>query len=275
MPEDNQHQAPDFWAGIARAATGALIFEIPSLMTAEMWTLARVVKPWRVGIVFALLPFLILWLCAASGFRHSKTLADDVADAGAAIAVASAVALIFLTCFGVITTQTSMGDLAAIIVAQVLPGSIGAALARAQFGSEDVERHAKKAHGEWIGGMFSMMIGALVMMVPLSTADEIVVLAWQMGPIRLVALALITLSLMHVIVYTLKETDRDTHNDQGFFRLFFLRTLVGYALVGLVATYLLWTFGRLDDMAFSSALGPIIVLALPGGFGAAIARLLL
>ena len=269
-------EASGLWPGLGKAAAGALIFEVPALLTAEMWELVHMAKPWRLAMLIGLSSLLLLGLTSAVGFRTTTRLRDDVADAGTTIVVATAIAALFLLCFGVVDLNTPPGDLATMLLAPAILGSIGGALARAQFGSEDAQRQAKQRHGLWTGELLFMIVGALVFMVPVAPTDEIVELAWKMGPIRLIVLVLTTLVTMHAIVYTLNLREREgRERDRGFWELFSCYTVVGYATVTLVAAYLLWTLGRLDGLSLQTAIGPVVVLSLPGGLGAAVARLVL
>ena len=273
--QDQDDEPSGFWPGLGRAGAAALVFEAPALLTAEMWQLAGTTEPWRLALLFGLLPPLLMWLNGASGFRPSAGFVEDLIDACSSIAVASTVAIVFLACFGILTLESPPSDMAAMVVAMAIPGSVGAALSRAQFGDGDAETEAKNRHGIWLGEVLFMIVGSLVLMLPVAPTDEIVGLAWKMGPTRLAVLAGIILALMHAIVYELKKEDDEHEEERGFWALFMVYTVVGYAVVAVIAAFLLWSFGRLDGLDPRTALRPVIVLSLPGGIGAAIARLLL
>jgi uncharacterized membrane protein len=51
-------------------------------------------------------------------------------------------------------------------------------------------------------------------------------------------------------------------------------TLVGYTIALFISVYMLWTFGRTDDMPLSQVLQATMVLGFPAALGAGAARLI-
>ncbi|MDW9769340.1 TIGR02587 family membrane protein [Sinorhizobium meliloti] len=265
----------EFWIGLGRAFAGALIFAVPVLMTMEAWALGFHLHPLRLALLLvATVPTLVL-LHKYGGFRKSVGLRDRIADAFVALLVAAIAASAILFTFGIVDADMPLREIVGKVAVQIVPGSLGASLARAQLGPSPLEGDAVPEPA-YAGELFLMVVGALFLSVNIAPTEEVILIAYKMNPWHEIALALGTLGLMHVFVYELEF--RGTHNPEpgaGFVNIFFRYTIVGYCLVILVNFYILWTFGRTDGVGFSETLSAVVVLSFPGALGAAVARLIL
>ena len=101
-------------------------------------------------------------------------------------------------------------------------------------------------------------------------------LAYTMQPWQEVALALLSLALMQAFVYAVGSSGGSRPRPGAtFWSLFVHSAVAGYAVVLLIALYLLWTFGRTDGTGFAATLSGCVVLGFPCAIGAAAARLIL
>lgn len=265
----------EFWIGLGRAFAGALIFAVPVLMTMEAWALGFHLHPLRLALLLAVtVPTLVL-LQKYGGFRQTTALRDRIADAFVAILVAAVAAVSVLLIFGIVTWDMPPREVIGKIAVQVVPGSLGASLARAQLGPSPLEEDEISEPG-YAGELFLMVVGALFLSVNIAPTEEVVLIAYKMNPWQEITLVVVTLALMHAFVYEFEF--RGTHNPEpgaGFLSIFFRYAIVGYVLVMLVNLYILWTFGRVDGAGFSETLSAVVVLSFPGALGAAVARLIL
>ncbi|EKE44898.1 hypothetical protein OCGS_0933 [Oceaniovalibus guishaninsula JLT2003] len=266
-----------FMVDVGRAGAGSLLFSLPILMTMEMWDLGFLIGAERLALLFVVLPILLTGLSRVGGFRLTATLGDDIADAFVAIAVALVVSTAILLLFGLIGPDVPLHESVGKVMIQTVPGSIGAMLAQNQFDSEAVH-YERDQRGQTYGGqIFLMVVGAIFLSLSVAPTDEIVVLAHEMGVGHDIATVLFTLLLMHVFVYSLeiRGSKASEIGRLGARTLFFRYTVVGYALVLCVSLYLLWTFGRIDNASVQTVISLTAIVAIPGGIGAAVARLIL
>lgn len=265
----------EFWIGLGRAFAGALIFGVPVLMTMEAWALGFHLHPLRLALLLAVtVPTLIL-LHKYGGFRHTIALRDRIADAFVAVLVAAVAAIVVLYIFGIVHADMPFREVIGKVAVQVVPGSLGASLARAQLGASPLEEDDIPEPG-YAGELFLMVVGALFLSVNIAPTEEVVLIAYKMTAWHEIALVVMTIALMHGFVYEFEF--RGSHNPEpgaGFVSIFFRYAVVGYVLVMLVNLYILWSFGRTDGAGFSETLSAVVVLSFPGALGAAIARLIL
>ncbi len=266
-----------FFVGLARAFAGALIFALPMLMTMEMWSIGFYIEPFRLALLLLLLIPLLTGLSFFSGFRKTTGLADEVVDSFVAVAVAVAMAVVILTIFGVVDATMSPREIIGKIALQVFPASIGAVLATDQLsGEEDLDREQKERRNSYPAELLMMGAGALFLGLNIAPTEEIVLLSYMMSPWQEIALVVLSLVLMHGFVYAVGFSGApEVPRHVPFLSLFLRFTLVGYALVLVIALYLLWTFGRTDGTGLQEIISAVVVLGFPCAIGAAAARIVL
>jgi putative integral membrane protein (TIGR02587 family) len=277
--EAKQRHTRRFRVGLARAFGGALFFALPLLMTMEMWSIAAYINPFRLALLLiAFIPILIR-LSYHVGFEPTFDFKEDAVDAFVAYAVGFTTAALILLLLNVLHAGMSIDELFDKVALQSVPASIGAMLAQSQLGATGEDRkeeEARRPENSYWNELFLMMTGALFVSLNLVPTEEIERLAYMMTEWHTVAVVLFTLGLMHAFVYVVEFRGQHQRDPASTVWGVFLRyTVAGYALVFLVSLYLLWTLGQTDALSAHQIITTSIVLALPGGVGAAGARLIL
>ncbi len=265
-----------FLTGVARAFGGAIIFALPLFMTMEMWWLGFSIDPARLLLLLVLLLPLLVGLSHFVGFEDTFDWHDDVIDAFVACAVGYLAAIPVLVLFGVITREMSAGELVGTVALQAIPGSIGALLAQSQLGSPSARERKDKRQDTYAGECFFMATGALFLSFNVAPTEEVVLISYKMTPWHALAVAGVSIVLMHAFVYSVgfqghAEIPEGAHWSGVFVRY----TIVGYALCLLISVYILWTFGRTAGLSLEGSVMAAVVLAFPAAIGAAAARLIL
>jgi putative integral membrane protein (TIGR02587 family) len=266
------------WAyvkGLGRVSAGAILFSLPLLMTMEMWWLGFYLE--RIPLVqFILVNFLVLvGLARVSGFEKTSGWGEDIMDAFAAYSVAAAWSFAILWMIGVIEADQSAGEIVGKVALQSVPAGFGAMLASKQLGSrEGGGDDAERARASYFGQLFLMLAGALFLGFNLAPTEEMILISFQMSPVQSILLVLISIMLLHAIVYTVGFKGQETPvGPTGFWGIFMRFTITGYAIAAATALYLLWTFGRIEGTSITQVVAMVAVLAFPGAIGAAVARL--
>jgi len=260
--------------GLVRAAGGAIIFALPILMTLEMWSLGFTIEPARLLLLLVLLLPTLALLSYHAGFETTATWRDDVIDAVVAYGIGFCASAAVLWLLGVITSATSAQDAVGKVAVQTVPASIGAMLARTILAGEhaDADRRAQTTYG---GEIFLMAIGALFLAFSVAPTSEVLLIAFALSPGKTIALALVSLVLMHAFVYAAEFRGQVARAGHVSAAAEFLRlTVPGYAVALVASGYLLWTFGRSDGLHAAEFARAAIVLAFPASIGAAAARLI-
>lgn len=266
----------DYLIALARAFGGAVIFGLPLLMTMEMWSLGFTMDRLRLALFLAAMLPVLSALAYYAGFEENSGWLDCLLSALAAYAVAVLAAALILTLLGLLKPGMSADEVIGKIALQAVPGSIGAMLARSQFGQRTTEDTEGRRLDCYRGEVFLAAVGALFMAFNVAPTEEVVLIAQTITGWHAVGIVVTSLVLMHAFVYSVNfrgETElaslRETASE-------FLRaTVVIYVLTLVICLFVLWTFGRTDGLARLEVLIEAVVLAFPGAIGAAAARLIL
>ncbi|MDY6924448.1 MAG: TIGR02587 family membrane protein [Pseudomonadota bacterium] len=259
---------------LARAFGGALLFSLPLLMTMEMWWAGFVLGGLQLTVFLLVGLPLLLGLAFYAGFsaRH-RGLGHALLDTLVALAVGFLTAAVVLTLFGVFEPGAPPRQIAGQLVLQAVAGAMGALLAGRQLsagrGEADV---GDEDQATYPGELFLMVAGALFLALNMAPTEEMILIAYRMSPIHVAALILVSIGVMHAIVYRVGFAGQEVHDRP--LTAFVHYTLAGYGLVLLTSLYVLWVFGRTDGHGLGELVDAVVVLSFPGAIGAAAARLL-
>lgn len=257
---------------LARAFGGALLFSLPLLMTMEMWWAGFTLDGVRLGVFLLVALPLLVGLAFYAGFSAGhRGLGHAALDALVALAVGFLTAGLVLSLFGVFEPGAPPQQTAGQLLLQAVAGAMGALLAGRQLsaGRDDI---GDEDQASYPGELFLMVAGALFLALNMAPTEEMVLIAFRMDPLQVAALLLLSIGLMHAIVYRVGFAGQEVHDRPLV--AFVHYTLAGYGLVLLTSLYVLWIFGRTQGAGVGEIVDAVVVLSFPGAIGAAAARLL-
>ena len=204
----------------------------------------------------------------------------ETTDALSAYGIGFVTSAVTLFLFGVVDLTDAPPDVVGKIALEAVPAAFGAVIAQSQMGQRSGARQRQKAErerhvGYW-GELFLMACGAVYLALSVAPTQEMVLIAFKMNPGRAVALAGVSVGLLHAFVYALQFSGQESAppGTPGW-SLLLRFTVVGYAIALLFSAYILWTFGRFDGTSPAWMIAESVVLGLPASVGAAAARLIL
>lgn len=263
-----------FVTGLGRGVAGALFLALPMLMTMEMWHLGFSMARERLFLLLLLdIPLLIL-LAHRIGFEETFGWREAIRDAAIAYGIGILTSLVVLTALGLLRGGMPASELSGKVALQSVPASIGAMLGRSQLGHDDDDTGTKET--SYAGELLLMAAGALFLSLNIAPTDEMMVLAYKMTVWHALAVALISIALMHGFVYAVSFTGGHELSPQTPWWHAFVRfTLPGYVIALAINIFALWIFERLGGSAPVEVALSVIVLGFPAALGAAAARLIL
>ena len=265
-----------FFVGLARAFGGAIFFSLPLLMTMEMWWLGFYMGRLRLVLFMVLMIPLLIGLDHFAGFKETSTWREDVIDGMVAYGVGMVASAFVLSLFDVIAVGMPPNEIIGKVTLQAVPASFGAVLASSQLGGKGGAKEKKQDEAGYGTELFFMMAGAVFLAFNVAPTEEMILIAYKMTPWHAIALAIVSLLLMHAFVYAVDFKGEEAIPPGTPWWSIVLRfTIVGYAIALLVSAYVLWTFGRYEGHAIGMYLRQAIVLGFPASIGAAAARLVL
>jgi putative integral membrane protein (TIGR02587 family) len=261
---------------LARAFGGAIIFCLPLLMTMEMWWLGFYMDRLRLALFIVLVfPFLV-GLSYHAGFEETFNWREDVADALIAYAIGFLASATILAMLGLLDSTMSFDEAIGTISLQAVPASMGAVLARTEFGIAKAEQEEKGVTARYFGEIFLMAAGGLFLAFNIAPTEEMILITYTIAEGHALIILAVSLLILHSFSYALGFPGQASVSPETEPWFLFLRsTVVGYAVCLIMSAYVLWTFGRFDEISVRQAMIACIVLSFPASLGAAAARLIL
>ena len=261
-----------FWREYARALAGALLFSLPLLMTMEMWWLGFYLAPYRLLLFIVVLVPVLIGLSRYSGFRETNSWYEDTIDALVALTAGFLVPAITLSLFSVVTVGMSLNEVIGKTAILAAPASMGAVIASKEFGRTENRRERERAG--YGGELFIMSAGAMFFAFNVAPTEEMILIAYKMGTLQSLLLLLVSLLIMHMLVYSLEfRGQHSAAEGSSPLRVMLHFTVAGYAITLVISAYVLWTFGRFDGLALGETIATTSVLGFPAALGAGTARL--
>ncbi|MFC7051452.1 TIGR02587 family membrane protein [Hansschlegelia quercus] len=266
-----------FIVGLGRAFGGSIVFVLPVLMTMEMWELGASIERWRLALLLLAVVPMLVGLSHYIGFEETEDWMDDVRDAFVALFVGFVTSTVVLALFGLMGPTQSFDEILGAIVIQTVPASFGAVIAQGQLGQSDEEDERRNRKPDYAGDLLFLASGAVFLSFNIAPTEEVDLIAASMTPYHAVALALLSITVMHAIVYGVRFSGSQAlapGERQGALGVFLAYTLAGYAISLGVSAAMLWLLGRLDGLGGPAGLRLVVTLGFPAAVGAAFARLI-
>jgi putative integral membrane protein (TIGR02587 family) len=262
-----------------RGFAGGLLFSVPLLYTMEVWWASFIAQPPRLVALFVMTYLLLLGYNRYAGLRHDaswvEVAIDSVEELGLGILASAGV--LFL--IGRIDPSTPRDEMLGKIVVEAAVLAIGFSVGSAQLGSGDRDV-GKGAAGDVDprapGNELVMgLCGAVLLAANIAPTEEILMIAIETEPVRLLGLAILSLAVPGGILYFLdfRGADRPKQSESNMHVVMGVAIVYGIGLV--TAAVLLWFFGRFDRVAPEICARQVVVLGFPAALGAATGRVLL
>jgi putative integral membrane protein (TIGR02587 family) len=282
-----------------RAFSGAFMFGIPSLYTLETWELGTFTEPTKLFIMLGVALVVAVALAHFAGFRmEPPTLLRSLDQGIDAVAVGAVGAIVVLLVLNRIGVDEPFHVNVARVVIQIVPLSMGVAVANAVFargrsrGWEHTEQEDdgegggnKEEEGEeqqpvgpvkaTLGDIAATVVGASLLGFSIAPTEEIELIAAELGLVNAVALVVLSLVSTHIMVFAgAFDPERHVRRPRSIFRTPIGETLMAYVVSLFVAGAALYMFGALDAASPPAyTLMQVLVLGLPAAVGGAAGRL--
>lgn len=253
-----------------RGVSGGVILGLPLVYTQEVWLHGATLPPFGILGLLAISFVLNLALSRFVGFEHGRThrpLEDAIVGFGCAFLLAGALLLLLDRIDPSMPPYNVVGIIALTSVPTSLGFALGNALAPAGGGegTEEMKGHS--------GELLAAGAGAAVLSLNIAPTEEPVLLAYQLDPVRLVAIVAVSVTLSFLIVFYAEFGGRQRRKESaGVVQSPVVETALAYLTALVVAALLLTAFGEIDAVNGAS-LAEVVVLGFPASMGAALGRL--
>jgi putative integral membrane protein (TIGR02587 family) len=277
-----------------RGIAGGILFSLPLLYTMEVWWAGFSIHPWRLAAAVLTTLILLLGYNRYAGLRSDAGMLEVLIDSIEELGIGLVIATTVLWLLGRIRSDMPVSEIAGKIIVESLIVAIGVSVGTAQLGGGDSHDAAdtgmdstdgagspasrEQATGDdasFVGQLVLSFCGAILIAANVAPTEEIIMLAVEIEPWRLLGLALFSITLSILILYysNFKSTQR-LNSNRGFLAVF-RSAIITYAVALVTSAMLLGFFGSFDGFAPITCLAETIVLGVAAVLGASAGRLLL
>lgn len=261
----------------ARGITGGLLFSLPLLYTMEVWWLGFSVDGYQL-LVYILASFLLLLgYNNYAGVHEDATWKEVIIDSVEEIGIGFVLSLIVLWLLGRIDfSEMRMNEIMGKTIVETMTVAIGVSVGTAQLGGDSTTGDDKNDRNiSGVGHAVLALCGSVLIAGNVAPTEEIPLIAMETSAIRLLMIIVFSLLLGAVILFfsNFKKGHRLPSKKIAIAVIF--ETFTAYIIALGSSAFMLWFFGRFDDIHYSTGLSEVIVLGFPAMLGASAGRLLI
>ncbi len=266
----------------ARGVTGGLLFSLPLLYTMEVWWAGFIARPLHL-LVYLLAGFLLLFgYNRYAGLHEDASWADVAFEAVEEMGLGLLVSVGILWLIGQIDSGMPVPEILGKVVVEGVPAAIGVSVGAAQFGgdgkgSQGMQGQEDKENLGLTAHVVLGLCGAVLFASNVAPTEEILQIAVESTPWRLLGLALLSLVLGGIILFHSDFTGSKPlrpGDGNGAGRVLSL-SVISYAVALAASAFILWFFGRFEGASLATGIAQTVTLGVASALGASAGRLLL
>lgn len=263
-----------------RGLAGGLIFSLPLLYTMEVWWAGFIARPERLLCYIAFVFVLLLGYNRFAGLRHDASWLEVAIDSVEELGLGIVTSASMLYLLGRIGPRSTFDEAFGMIVVEAGVVAIGYSVGTAQLGGGDdsdvgmgPEGGERKVH--FAGQLTITFCGAVLFAANVAPTDEILQIAVDTEPERLIGLAAVSLLIASLILYFSNFAGAGRYSPIETRAQAVMGTVITYAAALAASALMLWFFGRFEHQTIEICVSQTVVLGLPATLGASAGRLLL
>jgi putative integral membrane protein (TIGR02587 family) len=260
----------------------------------EVWWAGFSIHPWHLAAAVVMTLVLLLGYNRYAGLRSDASMSEVLIDSIEELGIGLVIATTVLWLLGRIRPDMPVSEIMGKIIVESLIVAIGVSVGTAQLGGGDSDEQADTGMdstdgadppaspepttddpASFVGQLVLSFCGALLIAANVAPTEEIIMLAVEIEPWRLLGLALFSITLSILILHFSNFRSTQQLNSNRGFLAVFRSAMITYAVALISSAMLLWFFGSFDGFALITCLAETIVLGVAAVLGASAGRLLL
>lgn len=272
----------------ARGVAGGLLFSLPLIYTMEVWWAGFIAPPSRLLLSLAAGFFLLFGYNRYAGLHQDASWWEVAFEAVEEMGLGLLVAAGMLWLLGRLEAGMPSEEIMGKVVVEGVMAAIGVSVGSAQLGDAGGKGNGGSDQGmkgdedgQEPPGLAAQLVlatcGAVLLSSNVAPTEEILMIAVETSPWKILGLAVLSLVLTGVILFQsdFRGSKRATPEPHRGAFTFASRTMSSYAVALIASAFILWFFGRFDGMSAGICVAQTVVLGVVGALGAAAGRLLL
>lgn len=290
MPSFHSRPLHESLEEYGRGIAGGLLFSLPLLYTMEVWWSGFLIESSRLLAGLFLTYGLLLAYNRFAGMRPGTWAADILIDSVEELGLGIVLSALVLFVLGRITFETPSHEVLGKIVVETMVVAIGASVGTAQLGAkqakeeeedspsgeaESREKEDAETQSPFHGQLLLGFCGAVLFAANIAPTEEVVLIAAEASPGRLLALTGLSLLIGAIILYYSGFIGAQPLIRGNDWSEMVMEITASYVIALIASAILLWFFGRFDGESFTTMLGQTVVLGFVAMLGASAGRVLI
>ncbi|MDN3725406.1 TIGR02587 family membrane protein [Aequorivita sp. SDUM287046] len=275
-----------------RGIAGGLLFSLPMLYTMELWWTGFLAAPLHLLIYLAVGIFLLMMYSHYVGLSSDTSLLACFTEALEELGLGIVVSVIILYITGRIVPEMPYSEIIGKVVVESVTVAIGISIGKAQLSDNNNSDKQEESDEEDSGKLEDLnpnqrkrylvrsinlaLCGSLIVAANVAPTEEVVLIALESAPFKLMLIAITSLAIGAAILYHINfkgSQDDILHRDS--ITEIIAGTAIMYALALITSAFMLWFFGRFDNLSLPGIIAETVVLGFPAILGASAGRLLI
>lgn len=278
----NQSKRPinDSLKNYARGITGGLLFSFPLLYTMEVWWAGFIATPFALLVLICVTFLLLLGYNRFAGMRPDVSwkaiIIDSIEEMGIGLIISFAVLLMLNR---IQPASMVVDEILGKTIIEAMAVSIGVSIGTAQLGAgkgegKEDENGSEKRTGKMAIAVLALC-GSIVVGGNVAPTEEVLMIAIEAEPVHILMMAVVSLLLSTIVTYfsDFKGTSREKPDNLAYHLI--LDTCMCYTIALGASAFVLWFFGRFENISFWNVFSQCIVLGVLSSLGASAGRLLI
>lgn len=271
-----------------RGIAGGLLFSMPLLYTMEVWWAGFTMEAWRLLIGTIAVFLLLLAYNRYAGVHYDASFSEVVIDSIEELGIGIVLSALILVLLGQIDTDMPAYEIMGKIIVEGLTVAIGVSVGTAQLGaSDDGDEEGAEQHTTPLGRnkdapdtqrfggqLIVSLCGAVLFAANVAPTEEIIMIAFESTPWRILGLAAFSIVMSALILYYSGFRGAKSVAAESWSSVP-VGLVITYAIALIASAGILWFFGRFDGLTLGTAIRATVVLAVAASLGASAGRLLL
>lgn len=267
-----------------RGITGGLLFSLPMLYTMELWWTGFIANSLQLLVYFVVGMFLLMVYNHYVGIRREHSLLVCAEESIEEMGIAIIISVFILWITGRVAPHMSIDEISGKIIVEAVTVAIGISVGKSQLGSDskgkkdkdEDKQNNRSSNPNILRSVNIALCGAILIASNVAPTDEVMVIAVEAEIFKLLLIALLSIAIGGSVLYYINFTGaKETVLQPNNFREAVAGTVIMYAVALTASAFMLWFFGRFDDVALYAIVAQIVVLGFPAALGASAGRLLI
>ncbi len=268
-----------------RGLTGGLLLSLPMLYTMELWWMGFMVDPLPLFTYFVVGISLLMVYNHYVGIHREHSFWEGLEQSMEEMGIGILLTIFILWITQRISADMPLSELSGKVIVEAVTVAIGISVGKTQLREKDDDKKEPSGKDDPLKSTVEpdllrtvniSLCGAILIASNVAPTDEVVVIALETAVFKLLIIILLSIGIGGGVLYYINFTGAHkwVRKPTDPWDVVWGTTIM-YAVSLISSAFMLWFFGRFQDLSLYGMVAETVVLAFPAALGASAGRLLI